>query len=78
MPKFDKTGPCGYGPMTGRGMGYCNDGMAGGYGYGRRGFGCRVMTRKREIEMLNEEKENLKEELEAIKERLEEIEKEEK
>lgn len=36
MPGFDRTGPLGYGPMTGRGMGPC------GAGYGRgagRGFG---------------------------------------
>ena len=24
MPLFDKTGPSGQGPMTGRGAGYCN------------------------------------------------------
>ena len=23
MPRFDGTGPCGQGPMTGRGEGYC-------------------------------------------------------
>jgi hypothetical protein len=51
MPRGDRTGPIGSGPMTGRGMGYCA-GFAGpgfmypgpGYGYGRgfgfgRGFG---------------------------------------
>ncbi len=51
MPRGDRTGPMGYGPMTGRNMGYCA-GFAGpgfmhsgpGYGYGRgggfgRGFG---------------------------------------
>jgi hypothetical protein len=51
MPRGDRTGPMGYGPLTGRGMGYCA-GSAGpgfmypgpGYGYGRgggfgRGFG---------------------------------------
>ncbi len=35
MPLFDRTGPEGIGPQTGRGMGPCGD----GYGYGRRGFG---------------------------------------
>ncbi len=46
MPRFDKTGPKGMGPMTGRGMGYCRPrgfyGRGSGYGfrYGRgRGFG---------------------------------------
>ncbi|HDR15608.1 MAG TPA: hypothetical protein ENN79_09055 [Desulfobacteraceae bacterium] len=48
MPGFDGTGPAGYGPMTGRGRGYCapgyggafRRGFGGGFGYGRgRGFG---------------------------------------
>lgn len=49
MPRGDRTGPRGFGPMTGRGAGYCagypvpgymNPGMRGGMGYGRgRGFG---------------------------------------
>ena len=51
MPRGDRKGPMGSGPMTGRGVGYCG-GFAGpgfmssgpGYGYGRgfgfgRGFG---------------------------------------
>lgn len=42
MPFRNGTGPNGMGPMTGRGMGYCNPanraGMPVGYGYGR-GFG---------------------------------------
>ena len=47
MPRGDRTGPEGMGPMTGRGMGYCAGyDMPGymhpGYGYGRgygRGYG---------------------------------------
>jgi hypothetical protein len=51
MPRGDGTGPMGWGPMTGRGMGYCAGFNAPGYmipgpgmGYGRgrgrgRGFG---------------------------------------
>jgi len=51
MPRGDKTGPAGVGPMTGRGAGYCvgagvpgymNPGVtpAAGFGYGGgRGFG---------------------------------------
>jgi hypothetical protein len=48
MPGFDRTGPAGYGPMTGGGRGYCAPGNAGmprrgfggGYGRGRgRGYG---------------------------------------
>jgi len=51
MPRGDKTGPAGQGPMTGRGMGYCGGyntpgfmnpgfGRGGGRGLGR-GFGWR-------------------------------------
>jgi len=47
MPGGDRTGPLGYGPMTGRAMGYCAGYQEPGYwypgprfGYGRgRGFG---------------------------------------
>ncbi len=44
MSGGDRTGPLGYGPMTGRGMGYCADygapgyATGGGFGHGR-GFG---------------------------------------
>ncbi len=43
MPGFDGSGPVGQGPMTGRGLGYCNTSYRG-VGYGRgigfgRGFG---------------------------------------
>jgi uncharacterized protein DUF5320 len=40
MPNFDKTGPQGNGPLTGRGKGYCNPGYAMGCGFGM-GFGGR-------------------------------------
>ncbi len=33
MPGYDRTGPAGQGPMTGRGLGPCGAGMA----YGRQG-----------------------------------------
>lgn len=52
MPRGDRTGPMGVGPMTGRGAGYCggsgipgyaNAGLGQGFGSGRgfwgRGFG---------------------------------------
>jgi len=50
MPNFDKTGPMGEGPNTGRGQGDCNDNQPNsnvnsprrGFGFGRgfrRGFG---------------------------------------
>ena len=46
MPGGDRTGPMGYGPMTGRGLGYCAGyavpgymNPAGGFGYGRGWWG---------------------------------------
>jgi len=44
MPLFDRTGPSGQGPLTGRGMGLCGGGFGGRFGFGRgsrfgRGFG---------------------------------------
>ena len=43
MPRGDRTGPMGMGPMTGRGAGYCNGFAEPGYtnpvGFAR-GFGC--------------------------------------
>ena len=60
MPRFDGTGPAGYGPATGRGMGPCGAAMGQG-----RGFGCRrFFTKKEESEMLKEEVESLEQELE--------------
>ncbi|NLX48796.1 MAG: DUF5320 domain-containing protein [Methanospirillum sp.] len=39
MPGFDQTGPAGYGPGTGRGLGPCGSGRAYGRGMTRaRGF----------------------------------------
>jgi hypothetical protein len=38
MPGLNQTGPAGYGPGTGRGMGPCGKGMAYGRGL-RQGFG---------------------------------------
>ncbi len=65
MPRFDGSGPLGFGPMTGRGMGPCRCGM---------GYGKRFYSKKDEAEILKQEAEALQEELEAIKERLSELE----
>ena len=52
MPGGDRTGPMGYGPMTGRGAGFCagfgapgfmNQGFGWGRGFGGRGRGFRHM-----------------------------------
>lgn len=56
MPNFDKTGPEGKGPMTGRGAGPCNPktpkGQGPGRGLGRglgrgRGFGRNIESDKK-------------------------------
>ena len=39
MPRGDRTGPAGMGPMTGRGMGYCTGYDAPGYASPAPGFG---------------------------------------
>ncbi len=39
MPWGDRTGPLGYGPRTGRGLGYCNGNNVPGYMVGGRGLG---------------------------------------
>jgi len=85
MPRFDRTGPMGFGPVTGRGLGPCGGerGWRRGYGYGPgrfRGYGVggyglyqpRV-TGKEEVEMLTDEAGGLEEELKSIKERLIEL-----
>jgi hypothetical protein len=68
MPRFDGTGPMGYGPGTGKGMGPCGCGMGWGRGCGRMFY-----TKKEESEMLKDEETALEEELKAVKERLAEI-----
>lgn len=43
MPKGDRTGPAGLGPMTGRGLGHCGDNNRVTMGFSRepaRGFRC--------------------------------------
>jgi len=70
MPRFDGTGPMGYGPRTGRGMGPCGLGLrrgwgcCGGYGPGLR----RTLSAKEELSTLEEEEKILEEELKAVRE----------
>jgi len=70
MPRFDGTGPDGLGPMTGRGMGRCQ--QAPGYGRGCRRPFCRFvnqpeyMTIQERIEVLKTNKERLEAELKAL------------
>lgn len=88
MPRYDGTGPLGFGPGTGWGLGPCGAGMGyrrlarrslgtgGGWG---RGFGRywrfgSQISEKEEQQVLEEEKEALEDELKSIKERLTELE----
>ena len=77
MPRFDKTGPLGFGPNTGWGMGSCGRLMGSQRGFGR-GFGRfwrfgSQITGKEEKEILEEELNLLQDELKSIKERLTEL-----
>ena len=76
MPRFNRTGPMGQGPRTGRGMGPCGGGMARGRGTGR-GFGWNApqMTKKEQEGWLKEEAEALEEELKAVKEEIAQLKK---
>ena len=83
MPQFDRTGPAGAGPRTGRGRGQCGGGMTygrcrGGFGFGRFGRwypSQPELTKEKETEMLNEEAGMLQKDIEEIKERLDELKK---
>ena len=90
MPKLDGTGPMGYGPATGRGMGPCcqpasrQGGGAGwgrgfGRGYGRgMGYGWNApqMTKKEQTEWLTQEAEALEDELKVVREEIAQLKKE--
>lgn len=65
MPKFDGTGPLGYGMGSGRRMGPC---------YRRESYGRRFFTKDEEKNLLKEEIEDLEKEILAMKERLKEVE----
>jgi len=77
MPRYDGTGPLGFGPGTGWGMGPCGLGMDWRRGFGR-GFGRfwrfgPQISKKEEKEALEEEVGILEDELKTIKERLAEL-----
>ena len=72
MPRFDRTGPMGMGPRTGRGMGPCGYGPGMGRGLGRfSGMPYTpTLTREEEAELLKEEAQELENELKAVKDRI--------
>lgn len=59
MSRFDGTGPAGYGPFSGRGMGFC------GRRFGRQ---SRFLSPKNEMVALEEEERELERELETVRE----------
>jgi len=71
MPRFDRTGPMGYGPMTGRGFGPC------GRGFGR-GFSLRyaepvAMTKEEQKKILEAELKEIEAEKQEIENKLKEL-----
>lgn len=74
MPRFDRTGPNGQGPLTGRGLGPCGRGIGFRQGFGR-GFNFRQpqLTKKEEKEILEQELELTRQDIKAIEERLKKL-----
>lgn len=81
MPRLDKTGPRGAGPMTGRGLGPCGRGMGYGRGYGRgMGYGGRFarrsfLTPNEELQDLEDEAAAMEADLKALKDQIAELKK---
>jgi hypothetical protein len=81
MPKQDKTGPQGLGPLTGRGLGPCGDGMRRGCGRGfGRGIGFRAryatpvtLTKEEEKKIIEADLKEIDLEKQEIEKRLKEM-----
>lgn len=79
MPNFDKTGPRGMGPGTGRGFGPCGLGLRWKRKFGRRrGMGRyfgwnQPQTPKDQLKALDDYKKTLKEELENVEKEKKEL-----
>lgn len=67
MPRRNGTGPNGYGPLTGKRMGFCARGLEYGQGYGR--FAEPLAYREEKSELLRE-KELLEQRLKDIDKQL--------
>jgi len=84
MPNFDKTGPQGMGPRTGKGFGPCGLGLGWRKRFGgERGMGRYFgwnwpQTPKDQIEALDDYKKALEEELEDVSKERKELSKENK
>ena len=75
MPGFNRTGPLGYGPRTGRGMGPCGRGFGRGFGRSFRAYTPVPLTKEQEVTELKAEKQTIEQELKEIETRLNELEK---
>ncbi|MBU0979907.1 MAG: DUF5320 domain-containing protein [Nanoarchaeota archaeon] len=77
MPGNDRTGPCGEGPMTGRGLGQCGRGLARGFngrGYRRRRAPePQAPTNEEEKRILEAELKELETEKQALEKRKQEL-----
>ncbi len=74
MPGGDKTGPIGYGPLTGRGMGSCGAGLGRGRGFRRCFYRTPIsLTMDEEAKILEAELKEIEAEKEAIEKRLKEM-----
>lgn len=81
MPRGDRTGPAGAGPMTGRGAGFCAGFNAAGFqtaggGFGRgcgRGFGFRNRFAQPVSSAPSDELAELRDQLNRIEQRLDEV-----
>ena len=74
MPNRDKTGPAGVGPLTGRGLGPCNQDNRQGFGCGR-GLGRYFAWNQPQTEA--EQKQSLVDYRKALEEELEDVKKQE-
>lgn len=76
MPRGDRTGPAGAGPMTRRGAGFCTGFNTVGGGFGRgcgRGFGFRNRFKQSIQPSQGNELLELKEQMARIEQRLEQL-----
>lgn len=69
MPRFDGTGPQGFGPGTGRGMGPCGAGTRRSFGFGFRRF----FAPENELTALKQEEQVLDKELQAVRKEIESL-----
>ena len=74
MPGYDRTGPIGAGPRSGRGFGQCGRGFRQcGRGFGFRYSRPTTLTKSEESKLLEEEIKDIEEEKKEIKKRIEEL-----